>query len=106
LISSSNVDNILEKCYNYLVKTKKTNAKIIEGTNTTYGERVNYGEKKYGSFKYGQRKKVFEVDKPVNVGDVIEIATEYLGYVKGFVSSQNFNLNGGIIIKDSEVEEI
>jgi ribosomal protein L13 len=71
LVSSNNVDKLLEKCYNYLVITNQVNLDIVENKN----------------------------NDPVNVGDLINVETEYSGDVNGRVIKQSFNLNGGIIIK-------
>jgi hypothetical protein len=71
LISASNIDKVLEKCYNYLVITNQVNLDIVENKN----------------------------NDPVNVGDLINVETEYSGDVNGRVIKQSFNLNGGIIIK-------
>lgn len=73
LIHSGNVDNVLEKCYNWLTKTNSTNLKIVERRS----------------------------DTPISVGEKIEAATEYLGDVEGRIIKQSFNLNGGIIIKEA-----
>ena len=84
LVSQYNVDNLLEKCYNWLIRTNSTNLKIVEGKHIQYGETSN----------------IITYDKRVNVGDYIYAETEYLGTVEGRITKQTFNLNGGIIIKD------
>lgn len=84
LVSQYNVDNLLEKCYNWLIRTNSTNLKIVEGKHIQYGETSN----------------IITYDKRVNVGDCIYAETEYLGTVEGRITKQTFNLNGGIIIKD------
>lgn len=71
LVSSYNVDNVLEKCYNWLVNNNTINLDIVEKRQ----------------------------DMPVNVGDLITAETEYLGNAVGRAIKQTFNLNGGIIIK-------
>jgi hypothetical protein len=75
LVSSQNVDNVLESCYNYLVNTEQTNMKIIDGTK----------------------------DQNTAVGDLISYETEYLGSKQGRITKQSFALVGGILIKDSIV---
>jgi hypothetical protein len=102
LVSASNVDNLLEKCYNYYINNRIVNLKIVESKHKSSGV-VKYGERKYGAFKYGQKKDEIVYDKPVNVGDLIEIETEYLGNIQGRAVKQTFNLNGGIIIKNTVV---
>lgn len=78
LVSSANLDNVLEKCYNWFTRINTTNLKIIEG-------RHDDGTS----------------DPKVIVGDVITCETEYLGEVTGRIIRQTFNLAGGITVKDS-----
>jgi hypothetical protein len=101
LVSANNIDNLLERCYNYYENNRTINLKIVEGKHKSNSKYVKYGEKKYGEFKYGQSKSAIIYDKPVGVGDFVEIETEYLGNIQGRVIKQTFNLNGGIIIKDT-----
>jgi hypothetical protein len=101
LVSANNIDNLLERCYNYYVNNRTINSKIVEGKHKSKGSRIRYGEKKYGDFKYAQMKSEIIYDKPVNVGDFVRIETEYLGEIQARVIKQTFNLNGGIIIKDT-----
>lgn len=102
LVSETNVDNVLNRCYNWIIKTDKTNLKIIEGKHNISGVHIKYGERKYGTFKYGEiTPDSIIYDKPVNVGDNISVETAYLGVVSGRVVKQQFRLNGGIIVKDT-----
>ena len=102
LVSQYNIDNVLEKCYNWLIKTNTTNLKIVEGKHVQYGDYVKYGEKKYGTFKYGEKyPNIVTYDKGVNVGENINAETEYLGVVSGRLIKQSFNLNGNIIVKEA-----
>ena len=101
LVSQYNIDNVLEKCYNWLIKTNTTNLKIVEGKHIKYGDYVKYGEKKYGTFKYGKQPNIITYDKIVNVGENIKAETEYLGVVSGRLIKQSFNLNGNIIVKEA-----
>ena len=71
LVSRYNIDNVLEKCYNWIVNNNTINLDIVERKN----------------------------DIPVNVGDLITAGTEYLGNAVGRAIKQTFNLNGGIIVK-------
>ena len=75
LISSDNVDRILNLCYNYIVNTERTSMKIIDGKN----------------------------DEPTTVGDFITFETDYLGQRQGRIIRQSFSLVGGILVKDSIV---
>ncbi len=100
LVSSKNLDKVLEKCYNWLVKVNSVNLDIVEGKHIIEEKGARYGISKYGEAKYGAYSpKRIEYDKAVNVGDVISAETEYLGNLTGRVIKQTFNLNGGIIIK-------
>lgn len=82
LVSSQNINMVLEKCYNWLIKTNTTNLKIVESKHVSSEGDITY-------------------DQPVNVGDVIKSETEYLGEVTGRIIKQSFSLNGGIIIKEA-----
>ena len=101
LVSQYNIDKIIDKCYNWLIKTNTTNLKIVEGKHVQYGDYVKYGEKKYGTFKYGKQPNIITYDKIVNVGENIKAETEYLGVVSGRLIKQSFNLNGNIIVKEA-----
>lgn len=101
LVSQYNIDNVLEKCYNWLIKTNTTNLKIVEGKHVRYGDYVKYGEKKYGTFRYGKQPNIVTYDKIVNVGENIKAETEYLGVVSGRLIKQAFNLNGNIVVKEA-----
>jgi uncharacterized protein YjgD (DUF1641 family) len=65
LISSHNIDKILDMCYNYLIRNKSIKSKIIESGN------------------------------PLVVGRMYEIETELLGKIKGILIEQDFSLFGG-----------
>lgn len=102
LVSVNNLDTVLEKCYNWLVRSNSVNLSIVEGKHIHFGSPIRYGLKKYGESKYAEySEKMTEYDQPVNVGDVIIAETEYLGTVKGRIIKQSFNLSGGIIIKEA-----
>lgn len=102
LVSQNNIDNVLEKCYNWLIKTNTTNLKIVEGKHVQYGEEIKWGEKKWGEFKWGEKSSnIIIYDKSVNVGEKIQAETEYLGIVGGRLIKQSFNLNGNIIVKEA-----
>lgn len=102
LVSAKNLDKVLAKCYNYLIRTSTTNLSIIEGKHITSEKGARYGVSKYGLSKYGvYTPKIVKYDKAVNVGDMISAETEYLGTVTGRAIKQTFNLSGGIIVKDT-----
>lgn len=102
LVSPNNIDNVLKKCYNWLIRVNATNLKIIEGKEVVYGNYVKWGEKKWGEFKWGSKTgETITYDDPVYVGDTITAKTEYLGDVTGTIIQERFNLNGNIIIKEA-----
>ena len=104
LVSQHNIDKIIDKCYNWLIKTNTTNLKIVEGKHIQYGEPYKYGTGlKYGAgLKYGGRHpNIITYDKKVNVGENIKAESEYLGVVSGRLIKQSFNLNGNIIVKEA-----
>lgn len=84
LVSENNVDNVLQKCYNWLIKVNAVNLSIVEGKHIIYGELEN---------------NVTIYDRAINTGDVIVAETEFLGNIQGTIISQTFSLNGNIIIK-------
>lgn len=86
LVSQHNIDKIIDRCYNWLIKTNTTNLKIVEGKHVQYGERTP---------------NIVIYDEPVNIGENINAETEYLGVVGGRLIKQSFNLNGNIIIKEA-----
>lgn len=100
LVSFANLDNVLNKCYNYLVRNMSVNLEIVEGKRVVVDHGSTYGTFEYGSQKYGTplQKETF-YDDEVSVGDFVESETEYLGNINGRIIRQTFNLNGGIIIK-------
>lgn len=86
LVSSYNIEDVLSKCYDWLVKTNTTNLSIVEGKRVQYEEDGN---------------NIVTYDKPVNIGENINAETEYLGVVSGRIIKQSFNLNGNIIVKEA-----
>lgn len=105
LVSPANINNVLEKCYNWLIKTNTTNLSIVEGKHIIDGGYIQYGEMEYGTFEYNQKAPdILEYDEPVKLGEFIGAETEYLGTVSGRLIKQSFNLNGGIIIKEAELK--
>ena len=73
LISNSNVDFVLEKCYDWYVKNQQTHMRIVQSPN----------------------------DTSVNLGDKLTYDTEYLGSKEGILIEQRYNLNGGVVIKEA-----
>lgn len=105
LVSSGNVDNVLNICYNYLVNNPTLRTKIVEGKTVTESESYKYGEIKYGAQKYGAKSPVIvQYDKAIGLGEKISFETEFFGKKVGRVVRQSYNLNGGIIIKDCVIK--
>lgn len=102
LVSLNNIDNVLEKCYNWFMRNQSTNLSIVESKHVTGGKTITYGNAKYGIDKYGGKTpSTITYDEPVSVGDVINAETEYLGVVNGRLIKQTFNLNSNVIIKEA-----
>lgn len=100
LVSKHNIDNVLNKCYNWITKTNEIDLSVVEGKHIIYGNPYKYGSVKYGQIKYGQvEPNIIIYDEPVSCGDVNTCETEYLGTIRHRVTKQSFSLNGGIIIK-------
>lgn len=107
LVSPNNVDKVLQRCYNFYENNTQINLGIVEGKHEANFKK--YGESVYGTFNYGNSEKnnvKYIYDQPTKVGETIVCATEYLGDLKGIITSQRFNLNGGIIIKDTQLKQI
>lgn len=90
LVSNANIDKVLEKCYNYYVNNNVVNLKIVEGK---HEDKSNAGAI---SIIY---------DELTKVGEYIECETEYLGNAQGVIAKQTYNLNGNIIIKDTQIKK-
>lgn len=104
LISPANVDAVLENSFLWLSRVNATNLKIIIGKDVEREiHTVKWGEKPWGTFKWGEViiEEAITDQQDVNLGEVIEAETEYLGDVSGRVVQQSFNLNGNIIVKET-----
>ena len=104
LVSFNNIDRIVEKCYDYYENTGVINLSIIEGKHEAKTEKSIYGIATYGLSTYmGYAKSSRSVvkDQITEVGQVIDVETEYLGVNQGRILRQSYNLNGGILIKDT-----
>lgn len=116
LVTSKNVDKILNLCYNFYRSNEIASFKIVEGRRKKIQSGSVYGSGKYGSIVYGYAatrnlkasenyaSQEYNYDRPVKVGEMIRFSTEYLGKMDGLVLKQTYNLNGGIIIKNSEIK--
>ena len=106
LVNKRNVDETLERCYNYYKEPSYVNLKIIEGKKEVEIGYAKYGEAKYGEALYGVETKSRAVvsDPTTKVGDVVISQTECLGDVKGRILKQTYTLNGNILVKDSRLK--
>ena len=84
LVNNSNAEIILSKVYDYLIKRNTTKLTINEGYSYTDSGDVVF-------------------DSVVKPGDIITAETEYLGTVTGRITSERFNLNGRILVKECEM---
>ena len=92
--------------FNYITKKNSARMKIIEGVHERGNTQSIYGSSVYGVSKYKSKISTlsdYYWDIPTNVGENISFETEYLGNIIGRIVNQTFNLNGGIIIKDTVV---
>lgn len=104
LVSFNNIDRIVEKCYNYYENTGVINLSIIEGKHEVKTEESIYGIATYGLstyMGYDKSSRIVVKDQITEVGQVIDVETEYLGVNQGRILRQSYNLNGGILIKDT-----
>lgn len=99
LISGSNIDKVLDICYNYFTNNKSISMKIVEGKHVEHSDPIKYGEKKYNTFTYGFQKST-TYDKRVKLGDLIDTETKFLGDVSGRIIRQSYKLSNGVIVKD------
>lgn len=90
LVSYGNIDKILNRCYNYYKDGNRINLKIVEGKHEV---------------KTQSNAKAVIYDETTKVGERISCDTEYLGNLSGIIEKQTYNLNGGIIIKDTIVKQ-
>ena len=75
LVSSQNIDNILNICYNYIIRNMAVKSRVIEE------------------------------DTPLMVGNAYEIETELFGEISGVLIEQNFSLYGGKkIVKETVIQ--
>lgn len=80
LVNSNNVDKTLNNCYNYLIKNQTISAKIVEGKHEN-GTGYVY-------------------DAPVALGEALTLKTDFKGNINGFLESQSYSMNGGILVKE------
>lgn len=95
LVNPSNVNDVVTRVFREAVKQTTTYFTVSEGK-----QRVRYGEALYGKTKYGQ----WNFDESLEVGDVITTETEYLGSITGRAVSLRYTLNGGLLLKECELQ--
>ena len=106
LIKIANLDKTLKRCYNYYSNNNFANLQIVESKHEIKINKAKYGEAQYGQVVYGsgENDTVVMYDEPTKVGQLIECDTEYLGILQGRIIKQTFNLNGNILIKETELK--
>lgn len=77
LVSVDNVDDALDRVYNYYVGSRNVNTRIVDGRN----------------------------DEPTAVGEIVEIPTKFGETFLGRIVKQSYGLNGGILVKESVVRQ-
>lgn len=101
LVSNDIAQNILDHCYDYVVKNEKLKTKIVEGLTEIVHPAAIYGVALFGMTIYdGDASFEYIPDAPINVGDKITINREYLGDYTGRIIESVYNLNGNIIAKE------
>lgn len=102
LVSSENVDNVLDMCYNELTKANSVNLQVVEAKHIRGAKIVRYGELMYGEFKYRRIMPMsVEYDERTSVGDLITVTSGFKGDTTGRIIKQTFSLNGGNVVKDT-----
>jgi hypothetical protein len=102
LVGVGNIDKVLQKCYDWLVKVNSVNLKISEKKHLSSPQIFTYGSAVYGEAKYGGLlPRTVSYDDPVFVGDAIKAETEYLGSVQGRVIRLSFSLGNGSVVKEA-----
>ena len=104
LVSASNIDIVLERCYNYYKSNTNINLKIVESKHEVKKPTSLYGSAIYGVAIYGgsaKNTRNLTYDQISEVGQIIDVDTEYSGVNTGIILKQTYNLNGGIVIKDT-----
>lgn len=84
LVNSSNIDSILTRCYNYLVKNKMIMAKVAERKHD-----IDYG---------------VQNDESIELLDEVTLETSEFGDLAGRIERQTYALNGGILVKECVIK--
>ena len=101
LVSNDIAQNILDHCYDYVVKNEKLKTKIVEGLTEIVHPAAIYGVAVFGMTTYdGDASVEYIPDAPINVGDRITVNREYLGDYTGRIIESVYNLNGNILAKE------
>ena len=101
LVSIDIAQAVLDHCYEYLIKNEKLKTKIVEGLTMSVNPEAVYGIAVFGKSVYGADEVVsYEVDTPVNVGDIITVSRDYLDNYTGRITEAVYNLNGNILAKE------
>lgn len=108
IVTRDNVDIVLQRCYYYYKDESYIESKIIEGKKEHFDNPTTYGKAMFGKVKYGDDQ-TFEIvikDEPVKLGDIIELESKGDENKVCRVIRQKYNLNGGILAKDTKLRFI
>lgn len=101
LVSNDVAKDVLNHCYDYIVKNEKLKTKIVEGLTEIVNPAAIYGVAAFGMTTYdGDASVEYIPDAPINVGDRITVNREYLGDYTGRIIESVYNLNGNILAKE------
>lgn len=104
-INSNNVEEVASRLYNDDINTEEIKCKIAERKIVHEGNPYTYGERLYGQGVHGQLKaSSIDTDEPIYVGDIVQIDLGKSGVFTKVVTKQRYNLNGGIIVKDTTLK--
>ncbi len=98
IVTSDNVNDILDRCFNYYMKSNTVTLSIYE--NSYSEEFVKYGQTTYGDAVYGEK---IPAEDKVELGETITVNAGYMGEITGIVKSIRFNLNSNRIVKECEI---
>lgn len=105
LVTPQNVDLVLNFWYNKIIKTNTITSDVVEGRHVTGGEMARYGFFRLGIDPLGEvSPKTVTYDSVTSVGEVDVFKTPYMGDIEARITEQTFNLNGGIIVKETTAE--
>ena len=97
LVGSDVASSVLDRISGELINNTSLKVSIDEGFIPVIFGNVKFGEAKFGGVVS---------EESIKAGDAVEVDTEYRGIFTGRITSETFNLNGSILVKECEVEAI